>query len=348
MSERAGKLTGIEASRGVAATVVVLYHVARHLDKNHGLPLLKDALQFGHAGVDLFFVLSGFIILHVHHRDIGDPTRLRHYLVRRLTRVMPIYWIAMALTAVMAIGGGLPSLSVAFWSISLLPSKSPLILEVAWTLQHEIVFYGLFCVLIINRAAGIAVFTLWLAGIGLAELGNIDVTWLPRSIWYAFNIEFFFGMAVAWALRRCAIPAPRLILVVGVVLFSAAALAEDLQWMNGFAALSRIIYGLPSALIVLGLAAADREAAMYVPRFPRVLGAASYSIYLFQFIFIGVLWKLWLATGLDAVMPPVTSFPLLAFGGVAGGILASRLIEYPLMRLLRGDRRPITDPAAAG
>jgi peptidoglycan/LPS O-acetylase OafA/YrhL len=74
------------------------------------------------------------------------------------------------------------------------------------------------------------------------------------------------------------------------------------------------------------------------------LGAASYSIYLFQFIFIGLIWHAWLAAGLDRVMPHTASFPLLAVGGVVGGILASQWIEHPLIRLARSVRlrQPLT------
>jgi peptidoglycan/LPS O-acetylase OafA/YrhL len=59
------KLGWVEAYRGIAATAVVLYHTARHFDKNYGIPALESVFQFGHAGVDLFFVISGFIILFV-------------------------------------------------------------------------------------------------------------------------------------------------------------------------------------------------------------------------------------------------------------------------------------------
>jgi exopolysaccharide production protein ExoZ len=333
-----GRLTGIEASRGIAATVVVLYHVARHIDKNYGMPLLKGVFQFGHAGVDLFFVLSGFIILHVHYHDIGRPARLGHYLNRRFTRVMPIYWVALAMTIAMAAGGGLPNLSDLAWSVTLLPSNKILILEIAWTLRHEIVFYALFCILIINRTAGIATFGAWLILILLGTSGTFAMNWLPGSTYNAFNFEFFLGMAAAFALRSVKVPSPRLVLAIGLALFTAAALAEDLQLFDGYAAAGRLVYGLPAALIVVGVAASDRDAPIKVPRLLRTLGAASYSIYLFQFVFIGILWKLWLAVDLDQVAPPVASFPLLAAGGIAGGVLASRLIEYPLMRLIRGNR----------
>jgi len=94
------------------------------------------------------------------------------------------------------------------------------------------------------------------------------------------------------------------------------------------------------------VAEAGRRNLIAVPKILRALGAASYSIYIFQFVFIGIAWKLWLASGLDAKTPYLASLPLLALAGVAGGVAASRLIEYPLMDLIRGSRR--TKNAAAG
>jgi peptidoglycan/LPS O-acetylase OafA/YrhL len=210
------------------------------------------------------------------------------------------------------------------------------------------VFYALFCVLILNRTAGIAVFGLWLIGIVIAMFVGLNVSWLPGSLYSAYNLEFFFGMAVAWALRGGSVSTPRMILVLGVMLFATAALAEDLQLLNGYAEASRIVYGVPAALIVLGTAAVGRETPVTVPRFLRMIGAASYSIYLFQFIFIGVLWKIWLIAGLDRLTPHSASFPLLAVGGVVGGVLASQWIEYPLIRLVRGDGRRKQAQVAVG
>src|SRR5215467_10685301 len=109
----ATKLSGIEISRGLAASAVVLYHAARHLNQAYGMPTLTSVFQFGHAGVDLFFVISGFIIVYVHYNDIGTPDRLGHYVSRRITRVMPTYWVALAVTTLIAVAGsrGVPSLA---------------------------------------------------------------------------------------------------------------------------------------------------------------------------------------------------------------------------------------------
>ena len=60
------KLTSIEAARGIAAVMVVFYHAARHLKADYNVMPWEGIAQFGHAGVDFFFVLSGFIIFFVH------------------------------------------------------------------------------------------------------------------------------------------------------------------------------------------------------------------------------------------------------------------------------------------
>ncbi len=336
-----GKLIGIEAGRGIAATLVVLYHAARHLNKIYVVPALMSVFQFGHAGVDLFFVISGFIILFVHYDDVGHPGHLSRYLGRRLSRVLPTYWVALALTIVLSLGGGhgFPPLFDLAWSASLLPSHTEPLLGIAWTLQFEIVFYAVFFLLILNRPLGLTVLLLWLGWIVLAKFDSSVGGSAPHSLYGLYNLEFFFGMAVAYWLRNHTVLLPKLILMIGIVLFVGAAVAENTNLIDGYADVSRLIYGPAAALIVLGAAAAGRKGLITVPMWLRTLGTASYSIYLFQFVFIGVLWKLWLAAGLDGKLPDIASFPVLAVAGVAGGIAMSRLVEYPLMGLVRRIRR---------
>jgi len=260
---------------------------------------------------------------------------------------MPTYWVALALTIVLSLGGGhgFPPLFDLAWSASLLPSHNEPLLGIAWTLQFEIVFYTIFCLIIINKTIGLAVLSLWLGWIILAKFKIIFGGGLPPSLYGFYNLEFFLGMMVAYWLRNHAVLLPRLILMVGLALFAATAVAEDTKLIDGYADVSRLAYGSAAALIVLGAAAAGRNGLITVPAWLQSLGTASYSIYLFQFVFIGVLWKMWLATGLDGKLPHVASFPLLAVAGVVGGIAMSRLVEYPLMGLVRRLHRPA--PAVA-
>ena len=138
--QRVGKLAGIEAGRGIAAIGVVLCHVALILTKTSDAQTSVGVFQIGRAGVDFFFVLSGFIIAYAHREDIGCPARLGHYLSRRLFRIMPTYWIALALTLMLG-GYTLPAFDMARAAL-LLPSSHGLPVIVAWTLQVRV---GLLC-----------------------------------------------------------------------------------------------------------------------------------------------------------------------------------------------------------
>jgi peptidoglycan/LPS O-acetylase OafA/YrhL len=329
------KLGWIEAYRGIAAAAVILYHTARHFDKNQSIPALASMFQFGHAGVDLFFVISGFIILFVHVDDVGRPDRIWHYLGRRLTRLLPAYWVAVALTVAVAhLGGHATNPGDIVRAIVPIPISTEPLLGVAWTLQYEFTFYTAFAILILNRAAGLAVLVAWLMVVATASATGWHPG-LPSALWGIFNIEFFAGMAVAWRLRRGGLPQYKLVLGTGIVLFIAAALAEDRGWMDGYTSSARLAYGLPSAMILLGGAEASRRSDAHVPRLLRTLGSASYSLYLFHFFFIGLLWKTWMAAGLAESVSPAIGVAVFAAVAIEGGIMMSRLVEYPLMRWMR-------------
>src|SRR4051794_15071476 len=92
-------LQSLQACRAMAAILVVLYHTSHgifRLDKYFGHKPFGHVFDFGFAGVDFFFVLSGFIMMHVHGRDIGQPRAFASYLWKRFSRIYPAYWIVFA------------------------------------------------------------------------------------------------------------------------------------------------------------------------------------------------------------------------------------------------------------
>jgi len=328
------KLLSIELARGVAAIIVVLYHAARHLDRNVGFADGRQLFQFGHAGVDFFFVISGFIILFVHGGDLGRPRRIGHYAARRFTRIYPIYWVILGLTVALAARSALPSPLEVVWAAALLPTRGEPMVGVAWTLQHEIIFYGVFAVLILNLRVGAALLGLWLGLIvhGFLPAGSRGIAAVFVS---AYNLEFFFGMAAAWWLRRHEVAHPAATLALGLSLFALFAVAEVLGHVDGYAPWARLAYGLPSALIILGLVEMERGGRIRVPVRLLWLGRASYSIYLFHLTGIGMAYKLWVAAGLMAVAPAWIGYGVMVAAGIGGGTAVSRLVEYPLMRWTR-------------
>jgi peptidoglycan/LPS O-acetylase OafA/YrhL len=304
-------------------------------------PLLRGVFLFGHSGVDFFFVISGFIILFVHYGDVNNPARLTRYVKRRFIRLLPTYWIALSLmAAALAIGSsqGAPSIADLAWSISLLPSNHPMVLSIAWTLQYEVMFYVFFGVLIANRTAGLIVLVVWISAMATAIVTPISVSWLPIQFYSPYILEFIMGMAAAYVLRNHKLPRAQIILAAGLLLFGVAAVLEDIHILDGLGNPGRLAYGVPSAIIVLAVAAADRQNRLRVPYVLQTLGAASYSIYLFQFIFINTVGYMLLVTRLDQQIPLIAHFLVLASAAVVGGVVVSRWIEHPLMRWMRGQQ----------
>jgi exopolysaccharide production protein ExoZ len=145
-----GKLSGVQSARGVAALLVVLYHATRGLSLPQYLGYIPfgNCFGFGHAGVDFFFVLSGFIIMHAHAADIGKPERINRYLWRRVARIYPIYWIVTLIQASWAFFSEDSAIRLApshiLNSLLLLPESIEPLVGVGWTLRSEMLFYIVF------------------------------------------------------------------------------------------------------------------------------------------------------------------------------------------------------------
>ena len=88
-------INSIQFLRGFAAFVVVFYHIGGYIKKNFPVDFFGDFFGFGFAGVDLFFVISGFIIHFTSKQYFGKPDYLLEYLKKRFFRVFPIYWLVM-------------------------------------------------------------------------------------------------------------------------------------------------------------------------------------------------------------------------------------------------------------
>ncbi len=346
------KLRGVEASRGIAAVLVVLRHATDLLavPKYFGTWPLGGLFIFGNAGIDFFFVLSGFIIYHVHREDIGRPSRVPGYAWKRFVRIYPIYWIVFTGLGLILLyspekNPAVTSPANVFASVLLLPRVQWPVLGVAWTLRHEVMFYTLFCVLLLNRAAGRLVLVAWAVLIGW----NIAIFWTTGSPFFhglagsipfrIFNIEFFFGMGVALLLNRGTAWCPRLWLLLGVVIFFGNGLIESFgphvppEWPP-----RQLPYALGAAMAVYGLVGAERAGTLTVPGPLVTLGSASYSVYLTHLITIMVLEQALLRLRSHVPLPRDVTFLVIAAIAILGGVVFSRLVEQPLLRRLR--RRP--------
>jgi exopolysaccharide production protein ExoZ len=334
------RLQGVEAGRGVAALLVVFYHAALHVEGDvPGSAVLWGLPHFGHAGVDFFFVLSGFIISFVHRADLGKPDRLGHYLERRFTRVLPFYWLVLSFSLLdtwLLHRAQFPGVRELISNVLLLPQAKDQIVGGAWTLVFELMFYLVFAIAICSRRMGAVVLCAWAtlvaAGFFLNPSSESAALVVASS---PFCIEFFLGIGAAFVLSRRTVPFSGLLLTIGLTGFALAGLCEVAGRLYGFGATARLAYGTCSLMVILALVERERSSRLKVPRFMAVLGRASYSVYLVHLIAIGITFKF---LSMAVPLTPSWSLPvwaLLCTMGLAAGILASVWLEQPIMRYVR-------------
>lgn len=337
---RKDRLQGVEAGRGIAALLVVLYHSALHVEGDvPGSKVLWGLPHFGHAGVDFFFVLSGFIISFVHRKDLGRPERLGHYLERRFTRVFPFYWLVLAfcLLDVWLLHHSLfPGTREVLSNAFLLPQAKDQIVGGAWTLVYEIMFYFVFAIAICSRWVGGVVLCVWAALVAAGLFLNpVTQNAALAAVTSPFCLEFFLGIGAAVVLSRHTVPLSGLILSIGLAGFTLAGVGEVSGHLYGFGAAARLAYGSCALMVILALVERERSGRLTVPRFMAVLGRASYSVYLVHLIAIGITFKF---LSMAVPLTPSWSFPiwvLLCAMGLVAGVLASVWVEQPVIRYVR-------------
>jgi peptidoglycan/LPS O-acetylase OafA/YrhL len=342
------QLSGLEAGRGIAAMLVLLTHCQHHCGLVFGPFPLGDIFAFGHAGVDFFFVLSGFIIFYAHWGDLGRPKRLPRYIERRFTRIYPLYWVVLTATLVVGLLSKhpFPSFEHIMVSALLLPTVGGIVVVDAWTLQHEVLFYGIFSTLLINKRLGMLVLGAWL--IFLIVCAQVHFDWtsgLLSKLSSYFNFEFFLGIGAAWFAEREKTPAPKFLVLLGVSAFLATGAAEDSGLIANANIFTHAGYGLSATAVVLGLVAWERRFGLGVPAILAKLGGASYAIYLIHVLVIGLIWQIIQRAGLQDRLGPTITFIVLASGAAVAGVLGSIWIEKPLLKFFRR-RRVASAPIA--
>jgi len=261
------RIDSVQALRGIAALAVVCNHI--------------PAIQNGAYGVDLFFVISGFIVCHVASADPG------RFMVKRLIRVVPVYWLCTLLLFMLAAAAPqLMGTTRADWtelakSLFFVPYMKgsghvyPL-LYLGWTLNYEMMFYALFALslLISPRRPQFVAVPLLLGLFITGQLVTFDS--VPLRFWTApIVVEFVFGMAAYSIWRRGWLahlhPALAVVLALGAlaVLVLVHPLDDNLRLLR---------WGLPA--MVVFLATLSLEGRWRWPALWLLIGNASYSLYL--------------------------------------------------------------------
>lgn len=339
----------IQALRGVAALLVVMYHATVLFSKQLSIVPMEGFFLFGKHGVDLFFVLSGFILTWVHHQHIGKPAYLGDYLLKRAKRIYPMLWFASLLALAFYVliddfgkGEKLDFVSI-LASFLALPHQGTPLVNVSWTLRFELFFYCLFAVLIVSRAIGMGLIALWIVLVCIVAILELQPSH-PLSFYLSsYGVQFVMGIASAYFVRKFDSSSRHgyTIVTTGAGLFLALGMWEVYGAGHAYEIALRVFYGIASALLIVGLAGLDIRAHTQKIRIGRTLaalswlGAASYSIYLMHFSVCTILVKLLRKSGFySGVLPQDLLFVIIVLLGTALSAIFYPLIELRLTRLV--------------
>lgn len=318
------RLTGLDCLRTGAVGLVVLYHVNSFILAKAGVDMIPAIRHFGHSGVDLFFVMSGFVLYWIHGKDIGNPAVLRSYATRRAERVYPVYWVALALTvAALAAKGEAISPTTMLAAITVAPSPIDLPLYVAWTLKYELVFYTIFGVALVSKRIAIAAGALWC----LAPLIGCE----------PYAIHFTLGICVAIKCRNAPARRPKSLIALAAVAFVALATAGA----DGH--VGRVLYAIASAVLVTGVSSLDLTRRSHWPQPIVRLGQASYSIYLVHYAAISAAGGVAIAAG----APAYAAAAVAIIAAFALSLAFYQAIEVPLNQAIQRRHRLANGVTAA-
>jgi exopolysaccharide production protein ExoZ len=336
--------SGIQILRGIAAALVVIHHsleeslaIAPHIAPDW-------LIRLGAAGVDIFFVISGFIIYSVTYgREPRNPEPAPVFLTKRFIRIFPLYWTCLLVTlALWASGYFYRSLhidaTILGSSVFLLPSKT-MILGVAWTLVYEMYFYYLFALTLFIRNALISI----LATIGLICTALLLSKLLPMGAFREFlsnpiAVEFCFGLLLSYVIHSKALGGAwlRYLWVPGMLLMAAGAAFARHSGTAGLDASVRFLaWGLPALLVTVSFIKMDFVKSLPT-RMVLPIGDASYSIYLTHPLLMIVFASLIHSHLLRPIPFPIVLPLFFAMVCLLFGLLVHYRIERPLLAWSRG------------
>lgn len=341
-------IVNIQVLRFVAAAMVLFSHVQHEIlnrpffEKGSFEPIEP---VFWAGGVDIFFVISGFIMFYLHSEDFGKPRASSKFLVKRLVRIVPLYWLFTLLMIVASlafrdqVAHAEMSASHIAASFLFIPVQNSYgwyypVLMLGWTLNFEMLFYATFCAsLAFHRPTGVTTIVVLLVTLSVVPfLFTISTT--PFAFWCnPIVLEFLFGMWLAHSkLRGVRLGRWTAILLAIVGLVAMIAL-KSLDITGHYWNWRPLWMGLPAFLICAGAILVDDSGGAGIVRRAASLGGdASYALYLSHPFAIGLTALLFVKIGIADPWSYVLSASISA---IAIAVATHLIIERPILERLR-------------
>lgn len=370
------RLDSIQMLRGLAAFAVLMYHVSTYMAL-YARRALGDGLgpdawvqygpwRYGYAGVDLFFLISGFIMVYTTRNLQSNLRSTGQFLYKRAVRIYPLWWVFASLLgfyyflsagiwgapSLAGGSGSQPSFAYFIKSILLIPQASKPILVLGWTLIHEVQFYLIFAFLLLApRRLLPALLGVWaLINIGGYIMGAANISPVTALLFSPYTLEFIAGSFIGFLVLKRVSFKPKLILGGGLLALIVLLVVLFKKPHELFDLAPRVfVFTSIFAAIIYGCVTLEQNGSFKVARPFVVLGNWSYSLYLVHYLVLIALGRL--GRELEPYLPEqiLSTFKLGASGladnlayifvAVTVSIIAAgisyHLIEVPTLRWAR-------------
>nr|WP_255589873.1 acyltransferase [Marinicella sp. NBU2979] len=346
--------------RAMAATLVAVFHLIPHFNRQQWQwpELFAWFSEFAYAGVDVFFVISGYVIW-ISTQSKAQPPTTGHFIYNRATRIYFGYWPYFLLI-----------LGLVFWlaparldSVDLTGSFfltqigiHKLLLPIAWTLTYELYFYLWFAALLLLPRAWLKPTIGLLMGmlvliqgyhIWAHDIYAIDnFPYIPFYLTFMtspFCLEFLSGCLIGMYFQQRRIPWVKTGLLLALVWFVLGLWYQKTHIMptgsltQGYFLPQRVlVFGVVSVLLVACMVELEHRGTQLTPRLSKWLGGASYSIYLAHIPLIFMAKELGFIGWLTGTLPwQELAFVVMLSLILLYSVLHYRIIEQPLMKLAK-------------
>lgn len=274
-------INNIQALRGFAAVNVLIYHIIEiSRSYSQSSTFLQPLNNWGASGVDVFFVISGFIMVYTQNLNARKPL---DFILNRIIRIVPLYWLLTLLITFAFILNpdlfrkmqlDLSSIISSLLFISAFSNQTAPVVIPGWTLELEMLFYLIFGLSLFFKA--------WFYRFFFVAFLLLLISYFNNS-WIL--LEFIFGFAIALFYKNYKL---KPIKARFIAIFGFFALTLSLFLKSGECDQFRIfVWGVPASLIVLGLIFVNQTRSIIIVK----LGEISYSVYLIQAITVPVFYK---------------------------------------------------------
>lgn len=350
VGKASARLQGVQALRGLAVLMVMSVHLFEvELKYTNGPRVFDRWAHFNMVGVDVFLVISGFVLTYLALGHFQDRHYWRSFVYARITRVYPVYILyTLALVPIFLIKPTLFNASEGHHvnlvtSLLLLPDVTLPLIPVAWTLHHEIYFYLVFALMLLWPQALLArSMLIWLVvTVALIAWGVMtpreEQSGIQRVLVNPINLEFLLGMVAALLIKGGERRGAWQAILIGLVWLVLGHLfyldLYGVHWVDIYWRVA--LLGVPAVLIIYGVVVLELRGQWVLAPSLTWLGDAAYSVYLTHLLVMSLVGRIWAALGLSG-WPAHIVFLLLVMGvALLAGKLAYDIVEKPMLRALR-------------